>query len=224
MRKLMLRDMLFAAAAAIGLAMGATPAHAGSVFQLGNNPQPNEENLLLTKGQTGNTVGGFTNQSNIPVDIISTQTLLNSAGGQAQTNALSGPGGSTVPFTNFTIEIPNGTFTDLIFNPRIGGQPPVQNGTADISVLANEPGGGTQTSTFTYSLGNGQNYLTILASGGETMRSVSFTSTTGFNDLIDVRISGSAVVPEPLTIVMALEALVSLGVVMVRRRRRDASP
>ena len=74
---------------------------------------------------------------------------------------------------------------------------------------------------FTYSLGNGNNFLTITAGNGESIVStaLSYTLSTGFTDLRQVRISGAQgnAVPEPGTL-----ALLGTGVVVlfaVRRRR-----
>ena len=38
-------------------------ANADAIFETGNHPQPNEENILQA-GQTGTTIDGFTNRSN----------------------------------------------------------------------------------------------------------------------------------------------------------------
>src|SRR5262245_10453281 len=75
--------------ALLGLGLAPAPSLAGIMFQLGNNPQPNEENVLLNTGTTGNTVFGVTNQSNIQVRFDSTQTLLLPANGQARVEATS---------------------------------------------------------------------------------------------------------------------------------------
>ena len=44
------------------LAGGARDARAGIIFQIGNNPQPDEQNILLNTGDTGTTVFGVTNR------------------------------------------------------------------------------------------------------------------------------------------------------------------
>src|SRR5262245_8041076 len=129
------------------VAGGAGVAQAGIIFQTGNNPQPGEENILLNDGDTGTTVSGVTNQSGLIVDFSSTtDTLVVPSGGQARIEAEDGL------VNNITITVPPvplGSFNDFIVNPFNG------SGTATLTAIANEPGGGTQTFTFTYQLGNG---------------------------------------------------------------------
>ena len=63
LRKVLLSTVLLAG---LGLA-GTLPAHATVTFTPGNNPQPDEENILLNSGATGNPVFGTTNMSGITV-------------------------------------------------------------------------------------------------------------------------------------------------------------
>src|SRR5262249_25187034 len=148
-----LRTVLFCAA----LGMGLLPAssQAGIVFTLGNNPQPGEENVLLKKGTTGTTVFGETNTTHFPVQFTSTQTLTEPTHGQARIEATNGT--SKIGLTNVTISIPGGSYGDLIFNPSITGTIGTPGGTLHVSV--------TDTlgavSPFDYTLGNGNNFLTI---------------------------------------------------------------
>jgi hypothetical protein len=208
-----------------------TPSRAGTTFILGNNPQPDEENVLFAMDQTGTSVTGVTNQSHIQVLFTSTQTLSVTSKGQASVSAIDSTG-MAVALNNITLSVPQGTFTDLIFNPHIGGQPKVDTTIPPIvTVVANEPGGGTQTFMFTYpttgngAWGNGNNFLTMLATGGETFESVSISAPGGFNDLQQVRISGivggvpGPFVPEPSGLVLA-----ALGVAGFVARARKAAP
>jgi len=87
------------------------------VFSLGNNPQPGEENVLLNKGTTGNTVFGTTSISGIPVQFTSTQTLAEPVSGTGRIEATNGT--DQIGLTNVTISLPS-TYGDLIFNPIIG--------------------------------------------------------------------------------------------------------
>src|SRR3954454_17634999 len=112
-----LRNLL--CAVVLGIALAPTWSQAGIIFTLGNNPQPGEENVMLSKGTTGNTVFGVTNQSNIPVEFNSSQTLTEPANGQARIEATNGT--SQIGLVNVTISVPNGTYGDLIFNPDITG-------------------------------------------------------------------------------------------------------
>src|SRR5690348_3089878 len=83
-------------------------AQAGIVFTLGNNPQPDEENITLTAGDTGTTISGTTNQTFAGVDFTSTQTIVVNAVGTAIV-------GDNVPLTNISIALADGgTFGDFI--------------------------------------------------------------------------------------------------------------
>src|SRR4051812_38713169 len=125
---------LFSVAA---LAFGLWPAasRADIIFTLGNDPQPGEENVLLKKGTSGNTVFGETNQSHTLVQFNSTQTLLEPANGQARIEATDGT--DQIGLTNVTITVPNGTYGDLIFNPSITGTVGVPGGTLSVDVTDN---------------------------------------------------------------------------------------
>jgi hypothetical protein len=207
-------------AAVLGLGLAPASSRAGIIFTLGNNPQPGEENVLLNTGATGNTLFGVTNQSNTPVEFTSTQLLTEPANGQARIEATNGT--SQIGLTNVTISVPNGSAGDLIFNPDITGRIGTPGGTLTVSVTDNLG----VVSPFAYSLGNGQNFLTITTTGGERIvsTSLSYDNPGGFTDLRQVRISGLAVVPEPATGIMLATGL---GILVVARagslrRKRQA--
>lgn len=193
--------------------VSASPAPAQVSFLFGNNPQPGEENILLNSGDTGTTVIGVTNQSNTSVSFTSAETLFVPASGQARIegqDGLLGPEPLTISLAN------GGTFQDLIFNPFIGGAgAPNDN---DLIVTVDTTAG---VSTFTYTLSNGQNFLTVVADAGVGINSVSLDPVVGFSDLRQVRISGAGVlnVPEANTL-SAVLGMGVLGVVPVLRRRR----
>jgi hypothetical protein len=88
------------------------------------------------------------------------------------------------------------TFNDLILNPSNG--PHHDSGTTTVTATMSD----ASTFIFTYSgsLSNGDNFLTITTSGGELLSSVTIDSTGGFPTLKQVRISGitgAVFVPEP---------------------------
>jgi len=177
--------------------------HATITFTLGNNPQPNEENILLNSGVSGLTVTGTGNTSNLTVNFTSTETLTAPSSGQARIEAVDG-----LITSPLSITVPGGTYTDLIINPFNGG---AGAGVATITVL--EPVG--PPSTFSYSLGPGQNFVTIVASGGEVISTTTITTTQGFGDLRQPRISGAALtlvrVAEPGSVLLLGSALAALG-------------
>ena len=183
-----------------------TTARADSVtFTLGNNPQSDEENILLNSGATGITVFGLTNQTQLQVAFSSTtDTLVEPSSGQARVEALDGL------LNNITISIPNGTFHDIILNPFFG------SGTADVTVVT----ANNQTFTFSYTLSNGENFLTIVADPGTSIFSVTISAPGGFTDLRQPRISGAAGnVPEPATMLLFGTGLLGLGAAFRKMRR-----
>jgi len=184
-----------------------TTARADSVtFTIGNNPQSNEENVLLNSGATGTTVFGLTNQTNLQVRFTSsTDTLVEPSSGQARVEAVDGL------LNNITIDLPNASFTDVILNPFFG------SGTANVTVLTTN----NQTLTFSYTLSNGQNFLTIVADPGTRISSVTINAPGGFTDLRQPRISGAeANVPEPASLLLLGGGLLGLAGVGRKLRRR----
>src|SRR5205085_2466128 len=119
------------------------------------------------------------------------------------------------------------TYQQLIFNAHIGGQVGA-SGPGTITVVSAEPGGAAnQTFSFTVpsgGFGNGENFFTVAASGGESIISTAFSATNTVTDIRQVRLSGFTAptqqeapgVPEPTTIVLLSSALVGIG--LIRKR------
>ena len=189
-------------------ALSLTSAKADSVtFIIGNNPQQNEENILLSSGLSGTTVFGLTNQTNLQVAFSSTtDTLVEPSSGQARIEAQDGV------VNNISISVPNGTFHDIILNPFFG------SGTADVTVVT----ANNEVFTFSYSLSNGQNFLTIIADPGTAIFSVTIDAAGGFTDLRQPRISGAAgaeTVPEPASMVLLGSGLLGTATAFRKFRR-----
>jgi hypothetical protein len=188
-------------------------AHAGIIFQEGNNPQPNEENILFNGSGTISgpalTVTGRTNQSSTLVAFTSTENLQTPSNGQARVEAVDGG------FDDLSVYLVNGgTFGDLIFNLNTPNQ---QDGIAHITVhtLAGPD------ATYDLDLGNGQNFLTILANNGDRITRVDINSDIDIDDGRQFRISeieGPTNVPEPASISLFLAGL--LGMRKLRRQQR----
>jgi len=192
--------------------------NASIIFTLGNNPS-NDVNILLNSGTTGTLVTGSPNTfPGVIVDFSSTQSLSEPSSGQARVAA--NPEGT--PLTNLTISLANGlTYGDLIINPFIGGQcPNCTGGAATITVHALSSNG-TAEAPVTFNgltVGNGSNFLTIVATGGESIVSTTINVAGGINDLRQPRISGPfAAIPEPGTYLLIGLGLGLVGFFLSRR-------
>jgi hypothetical protein len=201
--------------AALSLAVS-LPAHAHITFEEKNDPQTNEENILLNTGLSGSTVVGVTNQSHLNVNFSSlTDTLMEPTSGAARVGASDGT------LENLKITVPGGFYTDLIIDPQItDGTDKTPGGTADVSVLTNDG-----LFTHSYDLGKGDNYLTIFATGGESILSTTLTmeGNGSFAGLKQPRISGAALgTPPPATPEPCTLALLGTGALPLLRLRRRA--
>src|SRR4051812_48546310 len=105
-------------------------AYAAVVFTLGNNPQPDEQNILFGSSQSGTTITGTTDQSNTPV-LFSNFGQTVTTGGIGQ--AFIRPTSSTALLNSFTFSVVGQTFGDFIFNPQIGGLPRTAGGIAIVT-------------------------------------------------------------------------------------------
>ena len=156
---------------------------------------------------------GTLNQSGFLVNFTSTQVLTEPSNGQARIEATNNS--SQVPVTDISFSLANGTFTDAI-GGTIGSP-----GDATITVVGKDAMANPETFTGTFSLGNGQNFFTVVASNGEVIDSISLSAINGFGftDLRQVRISGATVpsVPETGTTLSLLGASV-LALALLRRK------
>jgi hypothetical protein len=188
----------------IGIMALSSTAMADFVFTIGNNPQPNEQNILFQNPQTGTCINGAT-QTGVAVQFCSTtDTLVQNAQGQADVFAQDGT------LNNISLGLQTGfTALDFILNP--------QDATGTINVCVN--GATSGVNCFQYSGGTGQNFLTIVAINGQFITSIAVNGS--FTDLKQPRISGVAQatnpVPEPASMALFGSGLCILGG-LVRRR------
>jgi PEP-CTERM motif len=208
MRTHLLNTLLIAGIA--GLSFASSTASASVIFLTGNNPQPGEQNVLFSTG-TGTTVSGTTNMSGTLVNFSSStgQTLITNSSGQAKITT----NDNDSLITSINVSSPGNTFLDFIGNPEHSGAFTVTVKTNDGTFTDNFPGG------------PGENFVTILAQGNETISSVAFTSSAGFGTFDQPRISGIAsAVPEPSTWAMMLLGFAGLGFAFRQSRRRVSFP
>jgi hypothetical protein len=228
---------------AVALALSA-PARAGSItLTPGNHPQPDEANVLFNSGDaslgTGtpllpppappfSLVGATNTKPPVSVWLSSSLDLYAQGGGQGLVIATSvlGDPSTQVGFTDFTIGFaePTRTSLDVIFDAHLtnGQGQPGTGGTATITALESD---GTTVTFNNVAIGNGQNFETLVASGGADIKSVEFVmdSPGTFTQLQQIRLSGLAnpdVISTPEPTSLTLLGLGSLGLLGYGWRRR----
>ena len=191
----------------------ASPLYAAiHIFNSAGNVQPSE-NVQFDSGATGQTVIGTTNGTDTSVtfrSLVSGVDLTSSSNGQARIEADSGP------LDSLRFFLTGGqSFGDVEFNLH-------KAATSTSSVTVTFLGSfGSETRTF--DLGNGSNWISASADGGDSISAVLFdTNGSGVGDLRQVRLgSFAAAVPEPASWAMLIGGFGILGLA-TRRKRRTA--
>jgi hypothetical protein len=208
---------LLGAAATLGFSVCMASASANVIFTLGNHPQPGENNILFAAADTGPTIIGEVDHSGVAVDFSSLtgQTLRQHAQGQA---SIDNAAGGNSQLNSMFVDVPGYTFGDFILN--------LQNGQGNATVTVTD----ILNHSFTYTLGNGQNFLTITTDNGDTLSSVAVTMSVGggfdifkqprISEVCNIRTQACVpveAVPEPQTLALLGFGLLSL---MLARRQR----
>jgi hypothetical protein len=197
------------------------PGRADFIVLDGNNPEPDEENILLPEDDIGLTIFGSTQSGKIVSFTSPTQYLIDPAGGQAniEARAVNDANSAQVAIDDsITVALtdPSFWFRDLIFNAFIGGNLG-DGGSLSIIVNGFDGNGDPASETITLdedsnvlTLGNGQNFYTVLATDGYRMTSVEISPNTdsSYADLRQVRISGA--VPEPASALLCGLAMLAM--------------
>jgi hypothetical protein len=236
----MIRLKGMAAIAAVALLATMAGARANIMFDPGNDPQANEQNIMFESHFTGMNTSfiGDTNMTNTPItfDIPTVASLLKETGigtdGKGQADIVCdtgcGPDGAMgangMQLENLEIKLaPGFGATDFIGNLDFG------EGTFDINVT-DQMG-----AVFDYALGNGQNFFTLTATAGEVITDIQITGeqasggNIGFNDFKQPRISGvcklvgttctAIAVPEPASLSVMGFGLIGMAWLLRRKQK-----
>jgi len=230
-----IKRLLLSAIAAGALAAGT--AHADVIFTAGNHPQANEANILFETSEIGVTLdNGEVDHTGTGVTFksLTQQLITQQAQGQADIfcafNCVNNGGNMSSQLSSIEMIAgldANGkptAWTDAILNLDFG------TGTALVTALDNF------SHSFSFLLGNGQNFLTLTTANNEFITDIKVvqdpnsTGAFGFNSFKQPRVSGlcelasetSCIpIPEPWSLTLLGGSLVSLGGFLWWRRRRD---
>jgi hypothetical protein len=204
------------------LALGLSAGTASATIIFSTDPSAvlpgGEINILFGAAQTGTTITGEVDHTGIGAIFTSLtgQTLQQTAQGQADIfNALNPNGGNVNCATQLSLCL---TSMDFHLENFLGFGDFMVNlvsGVGTATVVAND----NQGNTYTYTLGPGQNFFSLLAIDGQLITDVTVTAPGGFNDYKQPRVSEvqGVTLPEPSALLLLGTVLGAIGVTARKR-------
>jgi hypothetical protein len=213
-----LKQLVTPAILTLGLCSGS--AFANIIFSTSPSAVlPGEEiNILFGAAQTGTTITGEVDHTGIGAIFTSLtgQTLQQNAQGQADVfNALNPNGGNVNCATQLSLCLTSMDFHLANFLGFGDFMVNLVSGVGTATVIAND----NQGNTYTYTLGPGQNFFSLLAVDGQLITDVKVLAPGGFNDYKQPRVSEvqGVTLPEPSALLLLGTVLGAIGITSRKR-------
>jgi hypothetical protein len=212
------KKLISPAIVALGLCSG--PALANIIFS--TDPSAvlpgGEINILFETPQSGTTITGEVDHTGIGAIFTSLtgQTLQQNAQGQADVfNALNPNGGNVNCATQLSLCLTSMDFHLANFLGFGDFMVNLASGVGTATVIAND----NQGNTYTYTLGPGQNFFSLLAVDGQLITDVKVLAPGGFNDYKQPRVSEvqGVTLPEPSVLLLLGTVLGAIGITSRKR-------
>jgi hypothetical protein len=204
------------------LALGLSTGTASATIIFNTDPSAvlpgGEINILFETPQSGTTITGEVDHTGIGAIFTSLtgQTLQQNAQGQADVfNALNPNGGNVNCATQLSLCLTSMDFHLANFLGFGDFMVNLASGVGTATVIAND----NQGNTYTYTLGPGQNFFSLLAVDGQLITDVKVLAPSGFNDYKQPRVSEvqGVTLPEPSVLLLLGTVLGAIGITSRKR-------